>query len=339
MQAKLLLLIYTLAIALLVIRLIFGLKIETREPVYVQKTVQSVPNSLITYYTNFLPEHEAALVVGMIFGQKAELTYAQKSLLQKAGLTHVIVASGMNLVFLIGLLDFLCLKIGSLRLRAMILLAAVLFYCFLTGFEPPIVRAGIMCLSVSLASLIGRPRMAYWGLILAAYLLIMMSPSILTSISFQLSFLATTAQIYLGKLQIHVPILSKFALETFWQTIFTQLFTLPIILSNFGVYPGGAIIANFLALWTIPWIMSLGLGAGIIGLASNIIGKIAFLPTHALAYYFWKIVEIVGNQENILLRVGSIDLTVSLAYYLLLFVLILWSERQMLKLADRQNIN
>src|SRR3990167_10013979 len=113
-----------------------------------------------------LPAREATLVVGMVLGVDTISQEFRQELI-KTGTIHVVVVSGQNLMIVAGIFLALTKYLG--RRQSMILaILAVFSYAFLTGFEPPVVRASIMVLVSTLAIFLGREADALWSLFIAA---------------------------------------------------------------------------------------------------------------------------------------------------------------------------
>lgn len=60
---------------------------------------------LIANYRKFLPEPASSLLVGIVLGVKTQMNQEFKDNLRKTGLTHVVVASGMNVTLVAGFLS------------------------------------------------------------------------------------------------------------------------------------------------------------------------------------------------------------------------------------------
>ena len=145
---------------------------------------------------SLLPSREATLLVGTVLGVDTIGREFRDELI-KTGTIHVVVVSGQNLSIVAGMFLSLAGYIG--RRKSMILsILAVFAYAFLTGFEPPVIRAGIMVLVSILAVFLGREADALWSLLIAAIAIVLIWPQALFEISFQLTFAATLGIMTLG---------------------------------------------------------------------------------------------------------------------------------------------
>lgn len=147
--------------------------------------------------SQLLPAREAALVVGTILGVDTISAEFRDELI-RTGTIHVVVVSGQNLMIVAGIFLSLARYIG--RRQSMILaILAVFAYAFLTGFEPPVIRASIMVLASTVAIFLGREADVLWTLIIAALVMILVWPQALFEVSFQLTFSATLGIVTLGR--------------------------------------------------------------------------------------------------------------------------------------------
>jgi len=150
-----------------------------------------VEKDILIYQINQnLPPEEAAVVVGMVLGDKSGFEKEKYNKFVDTGLVHLVVASGTNVMLLIGgLVGGLAWVLGR---KKTIVLALVLAwgYAGMTGWQPPIVRAVLMASILYWAQMLGRKFNVVRGLGLAAIIMIAGEPEVLVSYSFWLSMAA-----------------------------------------------------------------------------------------------------------------------------------------------------
>lgn len=219
--------------------------------------------------THYLPEPQASLLKGVLLGID-DLPPRFRDHLRTSGLIHLVVASGTNVSIVAGF--FLSLA-GYLSRRQTVILAllAVIIYSLMTGLEPPIVRASLMAGLSFLAELTGRRTWSGWVLMIASALMILISPAYLTSLSFQLSFLATAGVVFLTKpfqnqLEfLPLPKLVKAAVAT---TLAAQAMVTPRLISVFGQLSLVSPLSNALVLALIEPLMVAGAGLSLLSLVA-----------------------------------------------------------------------
>lgn len=279
-----------------------------------------------------LPEREAGLLLGVVLGVRDKIDNEYYALLKKAGVLHVIAASGQNVSIAAALLLAIFLRLVKRKLALLFTISGILGYATLTGFDPPIVRAAIMAIMAFAGQLAGRQTSSLYALFLTAWGMVFFQPSEIVDISFQLSFLST-----LGILTIK-PILDgvgtwqrvSFVRDDITTTLSAQLATLPVMLASFGAYSLLSFPINILVLWTIPVIMIFG---GI-GAMLSIISPIVAMPFILLCYpflaYFTGIIVFFSDFGK-QISVDNVPVALSVGYYLILFALVVRAGKNQIR--------
>lgn len=277
-----------------------------------------------TYY-DVLPKNEASLISGIVWGSR-DLDYQFKVKLAKVGLSHVVAASGMNVTFFsAGVLAVLTFLGFTRYIKICFASVLMLFYAALTGFDPPILRAVIMAEVIFLGSLTGRQNTGWGALLLAAYLMLWVSPELLVSPSFLLSFSAMTSQIFLGTQLDRLPKLGRLVMELFLQSLLISLTTFPLVVIFFSNFSLISIITNPLVLWIIEPIMILGTLISSFGLFFTPISQALALPAQGMLEYFLAVVDFFAKSDHLIFHYSfpSPDLAIffAIVYYFVLFFL------------------
>lgn len=287
---------------------------------------------IIDFFNSSLPQNYSALMLGIVFGIKEEMTPDFYLDLQKVGLMHVIAASGMNITMLGGFLSMFFTILFRRQLAIVLTILSIIFYACLAGLEPSIVRAAIMGIIVFLAQLSGRQNSSFLALFFAAFIMLMRSPSLLFDVGFQLSFLATFGLIYLRPIFSFIPIFKKFLnksvlVEDLATTLTAQIMTLPILLINFGSYSFWSIPVNAIVLWTVPILMIIGGISVIIAFVIEPVGRIVLYFSVPFLLYFIKIVDLFGNFQG-QIDIKSLPIILVCGYYLLLFSIVMYIKNK-----------
>ncbi|MBI4999738.1 ComEC/Rec2 family competence protein [Candidatus Gottesmanbacteria bacterium] len=219
-------------------------------------------SNIFSLQTNkLLPEPQASLLNGILWGEKARMPKDFYEALRRTGTLHVVALSGMNITILVNLLGKITLFLGRKKSILTSLLLIVVFIWFV-GAPPSVIRAGIMGTLSLLAVWFGRRDWSLLSLVLAAGTMLMVNFSWLTNIGFQLSFLATLGIILFGGV---IPREKGAIGEIKYQfktdlrtTLAAQIFTLPVILYNFKQLSLIAPLTNVAVLWIVQPIMVLG---------------------------------------------------------------------------------
>lgn len=192
-----------------------------------------------------------AFVVSSLFGVRAALSTTRRRELGIAGLGHLIAVSGMQVSLVAWaahrfMLRALAPWLPSVGLAFAGSTAFVLAYVGLVGAEAPSVRAAIMVMALGVAATLGRPAQGLAVLSCTSCVMLMVRPSWVFDIGFQLSFAAMAAI-------LRMPRGAGLALQS-WRVGWAIM---PVIVWHFGETGGWAVPANAIAvpvfgLWVTP---------------------------------------------------------------------------------------
>src|SRR3990172_8204620 len=149
-----------------------------------------------TIYTHTF-SNSAPLISSMLLGNRVDLSGDTIDNFMKTGIIHFIAISGFNvgIVVFTVLLPLRLFRINQTLLTCIILLVVVL-YAFLTGLNPPVLRASIMVFIFFCSFLIRRQWDITSGIFAAIFFILARNPSDIFNIGFQLSVLATMGIVY-----------------------------------------------------------------------------------------------------------------------------------------------
>lgn len=290
-----------------------------------------ITSKVINTYQSILPKRDADLLSGVVLGS-IDLNKTFKTQLTTVGLTHVVAASGMNVsLFTAGALSILGLFKLKLNLKFSLILCLILFYTTLTGFAPPIVRASLMAVILVIATILGRKVNTWYLLVMTAYIMLWVSPDLVVSPSFLLSFTSMTGQIFLSTIKLDLPKFPNLIIQVFLQSLAALVFTFPIVVIFFSSFSLIAIFTNVIVLWTVEPLMLLGGLIATLGLFFTPLAHALALPAQGLLEFFLWVVDTFGQLSFAKVHFGfSNNLTAGMfavGYYLLLLALILRFNR------------
>ena len=242
---------------------------------------------IIDFYRETLPEPHASLVAGITLGSKSQIPYDFWQKLKSSGVLHVVVASGMNVTFVAGFLMGLLTVIFSRKKALVFAILGIWMYVALSGFEAPLIRAGIMATLTFWAQGVGRLSFSWRVLLITCLIMLIFNPSWTGDIGFILSFVATASlMLFQTKINNYLKIVPSFLKEGLSTSIAAQIGVAPILFTSFGSFNLLSPLINMLVLWTIPGIMILGGVGGIIGLIFPFLGKLILYLSYPLTWWF-----------------------------------------------------
>ncbi len=292
-----------------------------------------------------LPEPQAALAQGMVLGIRGNIPSSTRDAFARTGTAHLLAISGLHL----GIIAGSALAAGSRifgrrhHLHIWLALAVIWLYALVTGLHPPVVRGAIMATVFLAAEISGRQRNAFVALLLAAAVMVGISPYILGDASFQLSFLAMSGLVFLyhpfrntgrrivqaslgdeGKL---VP-LANLTVNGFSATLAAIAAVWPVIAHYFGIFSLVGPLATFLTLPALPGIITTGIISGILGhIALPVAQVFGWLNWLFLSYVLWLVNGLAASPLSSF-SVESISPLFLWSYYLLLVAAICFGRKR-----------
>lgn len=273
-----------------------------------------------------LPEPESSLLAGVLLGIKRNLPEDFYNALQKSGALHVVVVSGTNIMYVISGLMWVG---GFLArpLRISFVTLTLLTYALMVGGGAAVWRATLMGLTVLLAAVLGRRRLAQEALFASAAVLLMANPMGLWQIGFQLSFAATAGIIFLQDLigsQLRaLPKLIRRGLVT---TLAAQIAVLPIITYNFQTLSLVSPLSNLLTFLLVPPLTIGGAFVAIVALIWLPLGRLLAPLIYIPAKLFVTIVNLSAKIPLAQIQIPKLPVVVWAVYYLVLVVIVIVAQ-------------
>lgn len=145
-----------------------------------------------------LPEPHAGFLSGILFGTRATMTKGLVEAFVTTGTIHIVALSGQNLSIFTGTLASWLTSFVSRRIASLLTLVAIAWFLWFVGPSPSLIRAVIMGSLTLLAVIFGRRNLSLFSLVLAVSIMLLLNPSWIGDLSFQLSVLATLGIILFG---------------------------------------------------------------------------------------------------------------------------------------------
>ncbi len=264
---------------------------------------QFTPHIFTSVINSYLPEPQASLLNGMLFGinlKTSKLFYDQ---LKIVGLLHIVVLSGMNITLIGSMLLNLFTSLGK-RLSLMLTILIIILFVLFVGFQAPIVRAGFMGILTLVSFISGRKNSVYFALFASILVIAVCWPHWLTTVSLQLSYGATLGIIFFGKT-------TEAKSTKFWDRFITacknnlkvslaaQVFTVPIIFLYFKQLSIIAPVSNLFVSFFIGPLTFLGFITAILGKINYSLGLIPAYLCYGILSYMIFIIETLSKLPYI----------------------------------------
>lgn len=203
-----------------------------------------------------LPEPQASLAIGILLGVKREMPKEFYEQLVKTGTLHVVAASGYNVSVVAGVVIVALSQIVGRQVGLMLGIVSTIGYVLIAGSSASVVRAGVMGTLSLIGIMLGRMREAKWLLWVAAWVMLMVSPELISDIGFQLSIAATVGLLYISPIFLKIS-QNVYLVDNLYPTLAATIATAPIIWWHFGRLSLIGVGVNMLILPVVPVVMLL----------------------------------------------------------------------------------
>ncbi len=247
------------------------------------------PSIFTNVINSYLPEPEASLLNGIIFGVNLKTTKEFYQQLKMVGLLHLVVLSGINITLLAAMISSIT-KFLSKQLSTLITILMIILFVIFVGPKAPIIRAAFMGVLTHVAIITGRKNYTLYALFLSLIFVLIFWPDWLKTVSLQLSYGATLGIILFGQGKNNDWIIKNLRL-----TLAAQVFTVPIIFLYFKQISIISPLANLLVVETIPPLMVFGFLTAILGKINYFLGYLPSLICYGILSYLVWIIEMLAK--------------------------------------------
>lgn len=238
-------------------------------------------------------EEMASILKGLLLGETGDIEEEVKENFQVANISHVLAISGMHIGYLIlGFQVLLKKKIGTKKTKIVTIIILV-FYTFITGFSPSIVRAVVMGIITIGGGLANRKSDVWNSLAISLLGILFYNPFLILNVGLQLSYLGT-----IGIILFQPTILKIFEVnplkkrlksnrkskvlekgkEIVTVSLSAQIMILPILLYHFNIFGVYFLITNLLVSLVIGSIIIMGFFCVILSFIFISIAKLLAVP-------------------------------------------------------------
>lgn len=217
---------------------------------------RDLSNGISVKLKTALGREYGGFVSGLLIGRKSDIPDSVTTSFRYLGISHILSVSGLHLAILAGTL-MMFLKALTVRrsVRYVLTVGFIIFFILLTGARPSVIRSGIMLILLLSAEILGRDYDPITALAVAAFVIILFSPTAIYDAGFILSVSATGGIVLLGapitKWLYHISDGKSFLLKILTRlltvlaiTASATVFTLPAIWYYFGETSSVSLLSN-----------------------------------------------------------------------------------------------
>jgi competence protein ComEC len=265
-----------------------------------------------------VPPETRGILKALILGEREEIAEEVREEFIVAGVAHIIAISGLHMG-IIALVIFslakwslrhceaLVLSLNIHKLSAAATIPPLILYTFIAGARIPTIRAAIMIIIYLVSILLDRHRNIYNTLAVAALVILLVSPPSLFDVSFQLSFVAVLAILYLvPRLSAIVPkphpllvkkpsmyrTLSRKFLDFAFISLAAMVGTWPLVAYHFNRISFTGFLSNLIVVPLVGLIVPLGLITSLAVLISAPLSSLLATFASSLSYLLIWIVHL-----------------------------------------------
>lgn len=250
------------------------------------------------YSMTGLEDDDAAVLAALTLGERNGVSRNTRDVFSQTGASHILALSGLHLGILVSILMLLLrpMRLSRKSQWLSVALCIILVWAFvvLTGGSVSVVRSALMLTLMLLFSMRGEGFTSLNNVVMAALLILILSPRSLMDVGFQLSFLSVFFIIYFMPYYLEWVYTIPFGLwrrvaDFVYVTVVAQLATSPVVASVFGRVPLYFLLTNVIVIPCAYLLLAgavafflLGWWSAVATLIARFLGTITLFMTHSL---------------------------------------------------------
>lgn len=315
---------------------------ERKHIFHLKRDLKRVASSLRVQARKFIEEKffdpnqnllrpEGAILLGLLLGEREQITPDQTRQFQEAGLFHLFAISGAHLAIITYLLFLLFRFLGLNKRSSLVTLIPVItFFILFIEERPSVLRASTMTLLFLIGKLIWKNTNLWntWGA--SAFLLLLSNPISLFNQGFQLTFVATLSIIiFFPPIRKSLPSLPWQITDILALTVAAQLGVFPLLLHHFNQVTFLSFLLNLPAIPLVGVIMGLGYLTLLFSWLPNFIHQGLVLILKFITSIFIHLAQTSQIIDFLTWRCSSPPWVLMLSYYLFLGVIIICRQKKL----------
>ena len=304
------------------------------------KEIKSHIEYLRNYLANTIDKHfnneSASVLKTLLLGKRNDLDEELYQNYVDAGAVHILAISGLHVGIITSILLFFLQKIPNTLLsyrliRYLILSIGLWAFALIAGSSPSVLRATLMFNLISFSLLIRDKGGRFDSLMLSMLFLLLINPSYLYDVGFQLSYAAVFSILTFYPIALRWWFPENKYVRYIWSLVtvgFTaQIVVIPISLYYFHQFSILFFIANLVVVPLLQPILILGILCLL--LASTVgLPNIVVLITEKLIWLMNALIRLIAEQEFFIIRNIQFNTLTLIASLLIVITIIWWRHYQ-----------
>lgn len=267
----------------------------------------------------------SALAAGFLIGETRDIPNNIYGWFMDSGTMHLLAVSGSNVILVIIFFTFLLKPFMiSGNKRTLILLVVLLMFTLISYGEPSVVRASLMASLILIAGLVGRSYNLNNIISITAVIILLINPSQLFDVGFQLSFVTAWGLIFIVPViherfeNYHNRLWYKYLFLPVAVSFVAQVCSAPLIALYFQRLPIISVVANLVIVF-LTSIAVIGILAVLIAdLILPMLGLFVGSIVNKILELIVVCLEFFGGQEIPVITTGIVPLFFVFLFYLFL---------------------
>lgn len=219
---------------------------------FVQKGIISFKEYIKGILKANLDENEAELCIGLVIGDRTNLSENIQEDFKTSNLTHMLAVSGSHFVYIILAVTYINKFLKRKRLGQVLMLIVIVLFMNLTGNTGSVVRSGIMAALGIIASIIHRKADIWNNMAIAMLIQIILNPYIIFDVGVQLSYggvigIVAFNKIVTNQIEQLSNKINNYIKESISVTISANIVIIPIMMYTFNTISFSFVISNLIA--------------------------------------------------------------------------------------------
>jgi len=207
-----------------------------------------------------------SIINALLLGQRQGIDKEMSTHYANAGMMHILAVSGLHVGIVLLLLRFITKPIYSRKFRWIRSGICILFlwgFAYITGLSPSVLRAVTMFSFLEIGESLGGKRKTNDALLFSMFILLVIQPSLLFEIGFQLSYTAVISILWIQPWLYNFYNSTYYISRKIWGiitvTIAAQIGVAPLSLFYFHQFPGLFLFSNSIVLPFLGILLSIGI--------------------------------------------------------------------------------
>lgn len=282
--------------------------------------------------------NELAVINALLLGQRQTVSADLMTRYTNAGAIHILAVSGLHVGILLLILSLLFKPFHYFKNGKLIAVVCVVIslwlYAVIAGLSASVVRAVTMFTAVAIGIYTNRPSNIYNTLITSMFFLLLVRPSFLFDVGFQLSYTAVFAIVWIQPKLYGLVDSDSWLIDKTWQlftvSLAAQIGVLPLSIYYFHQFPGLFFISNLVIIPFLGIILTFGVVVILLSLLSGLPQILAdiymFIIDKMNSFVGW-----VSNQEAFIIQNINFSIWLLIVSYVVIVVFFKWTEKTTFK--------